>query len=239
MAVTTSDYSLTASPGRALPVAVHAEGCRIRDADGPRVPRRLRRGDGDEPRPPPPAARGGAQAPGRRADLHVPLLLRQRAHDRPRRPDPRHRPDGARVGLLQLLGLRVRGVGHPHGDPLLAAPRPAVEDRADLPLPELPRLDPRAPWACPARRGARRSSSCWRRTRSRRRRTPTSAPGARRSRRSSSPSRRSRTPSRRAAPTTSRPSSWSPSPAPAAPRSCRPDGYFERCARCATATRCC
>jgi adenosylmethionine-8-amino-7-oxononanoate aminotransferase len=34
MAVPTSDYSLTASPGRALPVAVHAEGCRIRTADG-------------------------------------------------------------------------------------------------------------------------------------------------------------------------------------------------------------
>lgn len=34
MAVSTSDYSLTASPGRELPVAVHAEGCRIRTADG-------------------------------------------------------------------------------------------------------------------------------------------------------------------------------------------------------------
>jgi adenosylmethionine-8-amino-7-oxononanoate aminotransferase len=34
MAVTPSDYSLTASPGRALPIAVHAEGCRIRDAEG-------------------------------------------------------------------------------------------------------------------------------------------------------------------------------------------------------------
>ncbi len=34
MAVSTSDYSLTASPGRELPIAVHAEGCRIRTADG-------------------------------------------------------------------------------------------------------------------------------------------------------------------------------------------------------------
>jgi adenosylmethionine-8-amino-7-oxononanoate aminotransferase len=34
MAATTSDYSLTASPGRALPVAVYADGCRIRDAEG-------------------------------------------------------------------------------------------------------------------------------------------------------------------------------------------------------------
>ena len=147
MAVSTSDYSLTASPGRELPIAVHAEGCRIRTADGReyldacggamvmslghRHPRLVR----------------GAEAAGRRADLHVPLLVRQRAHGRPRRADPRDRADGARLGLLQLLGVRVRGVGHPHGAPLLAAPRAAVEDRADLALPELPRLDPRRPGA--------------------------------------------------------------------------------------------
>ena len=109
--------------------------------------------------------------------------------------------------------------------------RPPVEDRADLPLPELPRLDARAPSGCPARRGARPSSSCWRRTRSRRRRTPTSAPGARPSRRSSSRSPRSRTRSRRAAPTTSPPSSSSRSPGASAAAVVPPDGYLERRAR--------
>ena len=109
---------------------------------------------------------------------------------------PRDRADGARVGLLQLVGLGVDRVGHPHGDPLLAAPGPPVEDRADLALPELPRLDARRPRPVGLGAGARRSSSCWRRTPSRRRRTPTSAPAARRSRRSSSRSPRSRTRSR-------------------------------------------
>ena len=135
------------------------------------------------------------------------------------------------MGVLQLVRLGVDRVGHPHGHPLLAAPRPPVEDRADLALPQLPRLDARR--ARPVGLGVarRRSSSCWRRTPSRRPRTPTSARAARRSRRSSSRSPRSRTRSRPAAPTTSPPSSASRSRGASGAAIVPPDGYFERAAR--------
>ena len=51
----------------------------------PQLPRRLRRRDGDVARPLPPATRRGRAAAGRRALVHVPLLVPQRPDARARR----------------------------------------------------------------------------------------------------------------------------------------------------------
>ena len=82
------------------------------------VPRRVRRRDGDAARPLPSAGRRGAPRAGRRAHVHVPLLVPERADARPGRADRAGRAGRPRVVLLQLVGLRGERVG--------AAPRGAL-----------------------------------------------------------------------------------------------------------------
>ena len=76
---------MTAARAR-LPIAVRAAGCGSRRRRPP-LPGRLRRRDGDAARPLPPAAGRGAAPAGRRARLHLPLLVPQRADARAGRAD--------------------------------------------------------------------------------------------------------------------------------------------------------
>ena len=75
---------MTASPGKIVPIADRAHGCYI-EAGGPHLSGRLRRRDGDAARPLPPAGGRGTAAAGRRARVHVPLLVPKPADARPRR----------------------------------------------------------------------------------------------------------------------------------------------------------
>ncbi len=120
--------------------------CRRRDdprRGRPQLPRRLRRRDGDVARALPPASRRGRAAAGRRALVHVPLLVPQRPDAGARRGVARHLAARRHLVLLQLVGLGVRRVGDPAGTALLAAAGQAGQDRPDLALAVVPRLDTR------------------------------------------------------------------------------------------------
>ena len=201
-----ADFSLTASPGSLLAVAARAERRAHRRRGRPQLPRRLRRRDGHVARALPSPARRGRAAAGRRALVHVPLLVPQRPDARARRGAALGFPARGHVVLLQLLGLRVGRVGDPARPALLAAARASRQDRPDLALAFLPRLDARRALALGLevagvlRARARQAS---RGPRAERRHPP--AP-RRRPRRRPGPRASSRTPSCAAAPPTSRPS---------------------------------